>query len=491
MGGMRSPALLTLLVSALGSPAWAGNELTLGRAVGLAVRNNLEMAAERQDLGLAEMDREQAASSYGLALGVDAGMDQTMRPATSQFLTGQTRLTEARQHVDLSLKQRLPTGGSVKLGFNNGVFDTNSSRVDINPAVTPKITVDLSQPLMREAWSGWLQMDVAGLRAEQARLQVRERLMGLLADTESAYWDLLAERHGLDVLVRSRDGGAALVEATKAREIAGAVARLEVIQSEANLALKEAAVVDAERRVHAAEDRIRQLVDPAGLELAGTIVPSDKPKYDPRPLDLEVAQEQALKASPQHLRAVTEVRVREIEAQIAGRDRLPGVELTAQVGAESLDRQYGTAISSLSGLQNTSLLVGVGMDLPLTSSTREIAFRKARLKEQQAHIRAAAARTRLSYEVRQAVRNVESGVKRLKAAQMAGDLAARQLEAEVEKLNLGFSSNFSVITAQNSRDQASLEAIQALVTLLKADIDLRKLEGTLEKDIPLDMEVKR
>ena len=484
MGGMRSPALLTLLVSAMGSPAWAGNELTLGRAVGLAVRNNLEMAAERQDLGLAEMDREQAASSYGLALGVDAGMDQTMRPATSQFLTGQTRLTEARQHVDLSLKQRLPTGGSVKLGFNNGVFD-------INPAVTPKITVDLSQPLMREAWSGWLQMDVAGLRAEQARLQVRERLMGLLADTESAYWDLLAERHGLDVLVRSRDGGAALVEATKAREIAGAVARLEVIQSEANLALKEAAVVDAERRVHAAEDRIRQLVDPAGLELAGTIVPSDKPKYDPRPLDLEVAQEQALKASPQHLRAVTEVRVREIEAQIAGRDRLPGVELTAQVGAESLDRQYGTAISSLSGLQNTSLLVGVGMDLPLTSSTREIAFRKARLKEQQAHIRAAAARTRLSYEVRQAVRNVESGVKRLKAAQMAGDLAARQLEAEVEKLNLGFSSNFSVITAQNSRDQASLEAIQALVTLLKADIDLRKLEGTLEKDIPLDMEVKR
>ena len=63
-------------------------------------------------------------------------------------------MTTARvrpEEVSMALKQELLTGGDVGLSVNTNVFDTNSTRVDVNPAYTPGVAVEFRQPLLRNS----------------------------------------------------------------------------------------------------------------------------------------------------------------------------------------------------------------------------------------------------------------------------------------------------------------------------------------------------
>ena len=82
-------------------------------------------------------------------------------------------------------------------------------------------------------------------------------------------------------------------------------------------------------------------------------------------------------------------------------------------------------------------------------------------------------------EVRRAVREVESGKKRVDAARANVVLQRKKLEAEQKKFENGMSTSFEVLTFQNDLADAELAEIRALIDYNKALVALERVKGTL------------
>lgn len=479
-GGSWALALVTM--GGLAHPAQAApTGWTLEAALRAAMVHNPELAAEGMDLAQALLEVRRAQDRQAPVMAVESGLNRTARPSGSVFLSGTSQIQETRQNYDLSLRQPLVTGGSLSLGFNNGIADTNSTKVDLNPAYVPKISVSYRQPLLRQAWEPARQERAAEIQARKAALQLRDRRMRLVTETAGAYWDLYAARESVALLARSREASRELLAANRAKEASGFLARIDVIQAEASLAATETELLEAQRRLANAEDRLRRLILPAEAPASWQepLELTDVPRYLPRPRDAAGSRSLALARQFDVLAAQLDEAARELELESARQERLPQLQFEVSTGIEELSNQYAQAVGNLASGQNSYVSAGLSLELPLTRSSLEDAVMKAELARQQARLRAQAARMTLEIQLRQALRHLDSGARRLEAAESSQRLAQAQLEAETQKLALGLSTNFQVIMYQKARDEASLRAISTVVELVTAELELQRLEGTL------------
>jgi outer membrane protein TolC len=82
-------------------------------------------------------------------------------------------------------------------------------------------------------------------------------------------------------------------------------------------------------------------------------------------------------------------------------------------------------------------------------------------------------------EVRKAVRGVDSGVKRIRAAEANVMLQRKKLEAEEKKFENGMSTSFEVLVFQDDLSDSELARIRALVDYRVSLVALEKAQGTL------------
>lgn len=482
-------AAIALLIAAL--PARADTELTLNEAIARAIAHNIDFAADRLDRDQAELSLRQARDRYGLDFTVSSGTNQNVSPSSST-LSGVSQLSNNKDSLNLALSQSLSTNGTLGLNFNNGLSTTNDVTSAINPAYSPSLSLGFNQPLLRDAWTGTKLIRQADIGLSKARLALRDRVMRLVTDTASAYWDLVSQRESYAVLQRSLEASKQLLAANQAKEKSGFLAQIDVVQAQASVASTETDLLDQERQVLNAEDRLRRLIlspdDAEGWQ--GKLVPTDLPTFRPEVHPFDAVRQTSLAHRPDYLSALLDVEARRIDTAIARQGMLPGLALNLNGGVQQLSNQYGQAVSNLGTLQNYFVSAGLTFDLPVTRPTTRDAYDKAALSLRQTELRAKAAERQLFTDLRQDLRNVEIGAKRLAASQAARELAAKQLEAEREKLDLGLSTNFQVITYQKALDDASLRANNALIEAIKAEIELKRLMGTLLDGMPLPEDLR-
>jgi outer membrane protein TolC len=101
----------------------------------------------------------------------------------------------------------------------------------------------------------------------------------------------------------------------------------------------------------------------------------------------------------------------------------------------------------------------------------KVNFRQAKLRlqnnEQQAFL-----------EIRNAVRNVKSNFKRIQAYQAARKLAEKNLKAEEKRLDVGLSTNYTVLQYQRDLARAKSNEIRAIIDYNLALAELDRVLGT-------------
>lgn len=456
--------------------------LKLGDAVALAVAQNPELRSQILEADLARLDHLQAGHRYGLVMTAGPDLKRSIRPTSQTFLTGGvSRLEEWTQDYRLAFKQGLLTGGDVGLSVGTNVFDTNSTRVDVNPAYTPGLTLEFRQPLLREWWTGGREVEIARLGAEQARSRARAQLMKLVSDVEAAYWELVAAREEIRVREQAMGLVRALLEANRAKAKAGLMAQLDVLQAEASLAVREGGYLAAQRELARAEDGLRRLIVPRFTDAAwqAPIAPADRPAFAARGVAFEEAWRLAGAHRPDLVQADLEVAQRRTRHDQAGNRLWPKLDVIGSAGTTNLAGRFEQAVGDMSQLRNYDMRAGVSMEWPLGPNAQRDEYDKARLRVDQADLDVQATRQRAFVEVREAVRNVVIGAKRVEATALAKRLADAKLDAEQAKLKAGLSTNFQVLQFQDDFQEASLGEVRALVEYMQALTRLELAQGTL------------
>ncbi|MEO7026560.1 MAG: TolC family protein, partial [Caulobacteraceae bacterium] len=231
---------------------------------------------------------------------------------------------------------------------------------------------------------------------------------------------------------------------------AGRMAAAELVQTQADIATQQVALLEAQQSRNSAQLALLQLL---AMDLHTNIVASDPLRANHVTVDLDRTIGLALDDRPDYLSARRALEQARLSLMVAKNDRLWNLSLVG--GVQHLTTTGGALVIidpitqqpvTGPGFAGTTGSVGVQLSVPLGDfSLRQQEIQAATGVHTQ-EVQLEDLRTQIEAEVRDAVQGVELSWRRVEAARQARDLAAQALELERERLAVGRAANFEVLT---------------------------------------------
>ena len=277
------------------------------------------------------------------------------------------------------------------------------------------------------------------------------------------------------------------------------MAPIGVLEAEAEVAVREEAVILAEEAIYLNEDSLKRFInDPESGDFWGSdYVPQDEPTVEPYEIDLEDAVRVALERRPVLEQSRVELETRDYDVRFTKNQMQPQVDVVGSValngiGGRQLVREdfagqpsviipggYGDAMDQLFGGDFRDWSLGLEVSYPLGNSQAAASHAQAQVAERQQQARIDSAELGVAQEVRQTARFVQTNRKRIDATRVARELADRRLDAEQKKFEVGMSTSFFIVQAQRDLAQARANELRALIDYIKAIADFERARGTI------------
>ncbi|MBN2199796.1 MAG: TolC family protein [Candidatus Aminicenantes bacterium] len=500
--GIVGLILLGLAVSAAAGPeAQAPQEKTLSLSLEAcilkALSNNFDLAVQVMTPETADIAVSMAGEKFIPTLAFAYNRRDTAQ-ASFSFLEAADQVTVLRDNTSVQLNQQLPFGGSLGMTLSGAKTDTNSSFQTINPRFETQLNFSFSQPLLRNFGFDMSRREII---VAQNNLRIAEEdfaqfVQSLVYRVEEAYWNLVYAIDSLEVRKQSLALAEDLLDKNKRSVEIGTLAPIDVLNAQADVASREADVLDAQALVKNSEDVLRAVINLAADTPAAAglkILPTDRPIFDEVAVDLDEALAAALANSPELSSGRIDIRNKELNLTYARNQLLPGLDLTAQYWSpgvsgtqilyEGGNPLFGGIIGTVPGDVSEAMKdtfnfkyrnwsVGLTLSLPLNAVFSRAAAAQAMVALDQSQALLKSREQQLDIEVRSAVRAVRTNFMRVQAYRVARELAQKKLEAEEEKLRVGLTTNYFVL--QYQRDLADRQTLE-LRALIDYNLSLAKL----------------
>ena len=332
--------------------------------------------------------------------------------------------------------------------------ESNSFLNSYNPLLQSGLSVNLSQPLVRDLSIDFARQQLATTRVNRdiAGTKLQESVVHTTASVKTAYWNFAAANGNLEARQTALDLARELVRVNKARVDVGQAPPLDLVSAQAEVASNEEQLIVAQTLVKIAEDRLRVLIldttDPDSWTVA--IQTIDSPPINIVPIDLDASRRRRTARS--HRSPAWEVRHREHsnERQVCGEPAAARCAPERKLSGERPRWDGGHPIGRVSRHDHW-LWVGdrfrkraepaLRAELPnvgrrfqrLVSARQERAeeanYARAQLEKTQAQERLKATQSRVVQQLREAAWKIEGNAKRIdttRAAHEAGRAAPRR-----------------------------------------------------------------
>ena len=481
----------------------AGEEvaLSLNEATARALERNLELAVERLNPQTFDFNLARIGAVYRPTLTSQVGRQSRVQPPTSTLNGGFVTQQDTNTY-NTGISQALRfTGGSLNFSFNNQKQVTNSSTANFNPAFNNSFSLVATQPLLRGLFidNTRQQLRVTAINRDISEVQLRGTIATTLASVRNAYWELVYAIQAVEVARGSLQLADKLVEDNRARVEVGTMAPLDVVQAEAETATRRQALAQAEATWRTSELSLKRLLvngtdDPLWR---ASINPTDRPAFEPVPLDVEAAVRKALENRTDLDQGRMTEQANDVTMRYLRNQTLPNLDLTATYGAAGLGgpqlQRTGTGVASqltgvvipggysdafraLSNRDFPNWNLQLNLSYPLGGSAADASLARARVQYNQASAQLRALELTVATEVTNAALQVENSLKSYEAATAARALAQTRLQAEQSRFEVGLSTNFFVVQAQRDLSTAQNSELRALLNYRRALVDFARVQ---------------
>jgi outer membrane protein TolC len=501
----RVRAILALVtITALATLAGQTNDntmkLSLEDCILRAMKNNLSVAIQVLNPQISAAAITQAGEKFYPTLSMSLARQNTNSASYSFLDASSASVQNKYSDYSVAVSQTLPGGGSLGITFDNSKNDTTQSYQTINPRYGSTLTFDFTQPLLKDFGWNTSRHDILLARNNLAISEsaLEQQLMTTIYSVEQAYWNLVYYIENLDASRKSLKLAQDLLEKNKRSVEVGQMAPIDVLSAQAEVAIREADILEAEAQVKNAEDELRTILNMSEQENKAftSIVPADIPSAQPRDITLDQAMVTAIQNRPELQSSRITLKNQELNLTYARNQLLPGLNLTASYWSPGISGTrilylddnaltgvvIGTipagssqAIKDATGFKYKNWSLGLTLDVPISNVFSRAAVTQAKLNVEQAVLDVKYQEQQIYLEITTAVRAVETNYKRIQAYKVARELAEQKLAAESEKLKVGLSTNYLVLqyqrdfaTAQNSELKAVVDYNLSLASLDKA-----------------------
>jgi outer membrane protein TolC len=475
-------------------------ELTLQQAIEMALENNLNVVVSRLDTQIQAEGVSSARGVYKPEISASLNNLDSRSPAQNQLI-GANVLASTRTNYTLAWNQELQTGGNYNVSWQNLRQTTNSAFSGFNPLYDAALSAQVIQPLAQNFRlnPNKQRILVAQNNERISRNQFEVQVMDTVRDVSLAYLDLVFSIRDLEVARQSLKLAQDLLRNNRIQVEVGTMAPIDVLEAEAEVAAREESVILAEESIQTFEDLLKSLInDPESSQFWQTrYVPSTSPTMEDLQIDVEEAIRVALQRQPVMQAARIELETRDYNVRFTKNQILPQLDLVgsfalAGIGGDQILRDdfagtpsgiipggFGDAVDTLFGGDYRDWSVGLNVSYPLGTSVAEAQHAQAQVAARQQRARIDSNEILISQEVRRTARAVDTNRKRIDATRVARELAAKRLEAEQKKFEVGMSTSFLIVQAQRDLSQAAANELRALIDYNKAIVAFERARGTI------------
>ncbi len=457
--------------------------LTLLDAICWALEANQTLKIERLRPEVAATAIEGAWGAFDTRLSAQAAVgsahSSTLGPRPKD--APETRVEDERvsrqSGVSVDLSGRLPTGTDYDLGFEINRSATNSSLPFYNSALNLSIT----QNLLRGAGPkvNLVQVRTAENTYLISRYQLQQALINLVANVETAYWDLYLSYKTLEIRLEAYRLAKEQRRRTEEFVRVGRGTPLGLFGAHAEESARISDVINAVAEVKRRRFILLQLLNPdrAPQGWETRIVPKEEPTV---PTELLVPDQHvavAMRYRPDLQQALLDLANGELEVVRTRNGLFPALDFFTNVGLSGVGDNPSDANSRLSDYPSWRL--GLQFSYPLQNRTARAAYRRATFNRAIAEEAVTNYKQNIEIDVRLAINEIERTRRLIESTHITRLLREQELAAEVEKFRVGRSTQLLVAQAQRDLTAARVDEITAVVAHIKAYLALFKAEGSL------------
>jgi outer membrane protein TolC len=321
----------------------------------------------------------------------------------------------------------------------------------------------------------------------------------VILQVQDRYWELEYALRDADVKDKSLQLAKTVLEQNRARYEVGTAARLEVVQAEAEAALRLEELVRSKYNYRLIQDQLVQLVsnleDPR--QVPGDLVPADPiSRPDSVRGSFDELKELALKARPEVEQAKLDLASQKVSLNLTRNRLRPNLDLVAGyqqfgLGGTLVERDFsqgffnppvvgvipggvGDSLDQMFSADYYGYMLGLTLQLPIFNQEARAENAQAQISVDQAKLREERVRQLIAVQLREALTRVEMNRASLEAGEAAVRSAQERLVAEEARFGAGMATTREIIEAQR-------DLLLAETTRLRAQIDLIKSHALLDK----------
>ncbi|TKJ33906.1 hypothetical protein CEE39_03220 [bacterium (candidate division B38) B3_B38] len=481
---------------------------SLRDALEMAMERNLNIQIERYNTRIAD---ERVGESMGY-FDYQSTLSTSYQKSSSEpwdVFSAQDINTSDNYSLRGGITKNLVTGGNFQVSYTEVRRSSNSPFTNYNPYHRPVLSLQFTQPLWKNfgVENTKYNISIAQNNSEMSDKQFRAQLMTILAEVQRLYWELVFRIQDLEVNRQSLKLAQDQLDMNRTKVEVGTMAPIEITQAEAAVASREEGIIVGESAIRDAQDQLKMAIDPT-IDLDSwevEIIPTDKPPFELQSFNLQECIETAFQNRPDYDRQKIAISSKELSIRYTKNQMRPAVDLVASFAANGLDGLYliyekgrsfeqepkllgviegglGGAMKDVFSLDYRDWNIGFNISLPIQNRAAESAHARSKVELTQEEARLKNLELSIILEVRQAVRAVETNIKRVEATRKARELAEKQLEAEQKKFAVGTSTNFQVLRLQTDLATAMSNERRVIVDYNISLFALKRVMGTLLKD---------
>jgi outer membrane protein TolC len=183
---------------------------------------------------------------------VTGSLNHITSPQSSNFVTGTSALVSAYKGLTWGVQKGFLTGTTATLSMSNTIgLNQNSPTNNFNPTTNGNMTLSLTQHLLQGFGLAVNNraIRVAKNQRVQSDLQFKAQVIATVSSVASLYWDLVSFNDNLRVKREALKLNEKLYSDNKRRAELGAIAPIDIVQAEAEVAASQQDVTVAELQV--------------------------------------------------------------------------------------------------------------------------------------------------------------------------------------------------------------------------------------------------
>ncbi len=481
-------------------------KLTLQSVMFLALKNNLQIAFQSLAPGISETGIMREESVYDPDLSLQYGKSRSVQQV-GNYLTGAGADSVYQQAWDLKMgiMKQFVAGTSAELKWNAIESKTDFIFQQLVPQYKSDLSLNLTQPLLKDFGIeiGRSMIKIANLNFEISQYQFKNQVMEILSGIEKSYWALYFQNKDYEARQKSLKAAEDLLREFKIRIDAGTLAPIEIYQAEAEVAERKHDLIVAADLVKDTEDRLKTSLNLYDKKEYWDlqIIPADDPRSGPVTVDLEQSLQEAFAYRPDYIQAKMDIEARNIMVKYTKNQTLPRVDLFGTLGTMGLaGRGNPNAASFMGGggggknLVNTgwpdvadsmasgdyyNYAAGVKIQFPFGNRFAKSQYSKAKLESARAATFLKEVENNVINDVRGAVRQIDTDIKRIEASRATMRLADERLKAEEKKYAVGLATTHDLLEYQDKLAKAESGYAFAKAAYEQNLADLARVKGML------------